>query len=182
MREPIVRFFVIGVAIFGVDRWIAARAAPEDPRAIVIGPRARIVRGGRAQRIRVPEIAYVSRRRSASKIATLEPGGTTRERVIDVAGTEVPGEPDAACAPPPGGSDTLCAVVDDPGFDPSRAAFWYARVLEVPTCRWSHRACDAAGVDCATIDPGDPLAICCGPAARHVIRERAWTSPIWFFP
>ena len=41
----------------------------------------------------------------------------------------------------------------DPEFDPASAAFYYARVLEVPTCRWSTRACNARGVRCAK--PGD---------------------------
>lgn len=110
--------------------------------------------------------------------------GTTREEVIDVAGTEVTELPDpATCTPPAGGSDTLCAVVDAPaGFVRERPAFFYARVLEVPTCRWSRYVCNEASVDCATVSPTDPLATCCGDPARHTIRERAWTSPVWWSP
>lgn len=116
-------------------------------------------------------------------IGWVEPDGTTRERVVDVAGSEIAGEPDpTTCAPPPGGADRLCALWEDPDFDPARATFWYARVIEAPTCRWSHHVCAGAGVDCATIAPGDPLETCCATDGRHVIRERAWTSPVWSFP
>ncbi|WP_053235346.1 DUF3604 domain-containing protein [Sandaracinus amylolyticus] len=116
-------------------------------------------------------------------IGTLEADGTTRERVIDVAGSEITEGPDATtCAPPAGGSDQLCAVHTLSELDASRPAFVYARVLEVPTCRWSHYVCAESGVDCATIDADDPRAVCCGDRARHVIRERAWTSPVWWTP
>ena len=30
--------------------------------------------------------------------------------------------------------------------------------------------------------PDDPLAGCCGDPSEHVIRERAWTSPVWWTP
>lgn len=116
-------------------------------------------------------------------VGTLEADGSTREQVIDIAGAEVAGEPDAAtCAPPPGGVDQLCAVWDATMLDASRPAFVYARVLEVPTCRWSHYVCAESGVDCATVSDDDPRAVCCGDRARHVIRERAWTSPVWWTP
>lgn len=116
-------------------------------------------------------------------IGWIDDDGTTRERVLDVAGAPVAGEPDPlTCAPPAGGSDRLCALWEDTDFDPSRAAYWYARVLEVPTCRWSRYVCMEAGVDCATITSDDPLATCCADDGRHTIRERAWTSPVWWFP
>lgn len=115
-------------------------------------------------------------------VGQLEADGTTRERVIDVAGSALGEGPDpTTCAPPAGGADQLCAVWEDPEFDPARPAFWYARVLEVPTCRWSRYVCDEARVDCASIASDDPLAVCCDPA-RHAIQERAWTSPVWWVP
>ncbi|MDQ3036831.1 MAG: DUF3604 domain-containing protein [Myxococcota bacterium] len=117
-------------------------------------------------------------------VGQLEADGTTRERVIDVAGSELAGLPDPdTCAPPAGGQDQLCAIWEDPELDETRPAFWYARVLEVPTCRWSRHVCNEASVDCGTLAADDPLAACCDPdPASHVIRERAWTSPVWWIP
>ena len=89
----------------------------------------------------------------------------------------------ATCAPRGSGADSLCAVWTDPGFDPRARAFWYARVLENPTCRWTTRACNAAGVRCddrATV--GEGFEACCAPEVPRTIQERAWTSPIWFSP
>ena len=70
-----------------------------------------------------------------------------------------------------------------PAFDRSEHAFYYARVLEPPTCRWSQHLCVEAGVDCSDpsgIPPG--YAACCAAEHRPAIRERAWTSPIWYQP
>jgi hypothetical protein len=80
------------------------------------------------------------------------------------------------------GADTLCSVWDDPTFDPGVPAFYYVRVIENPTCRWSARACLAASVDCATLPTGDPLSACCDGSIPLTVTERAWTSPIWYVP
>jgi hypothetical protein len=119
-------------------------------------------------------------------------GGSAREKVLDVAGgANGAGVDLRTCeptAPPAGekgvpGSEELCSTWRDPDFDPSAPAFYYARVLENPTCRWSTRACLAAGVDCR-----DPASVrsgfeaCCEEKVPKTIQERAWTSPIWFVP
>ena len=57
----------------------------------------------------------------------------------------------------------------DPDFDPSLHAFYYARVLEIPTPRWSTIQAKQLG-----IAPPDVV-----PAT---VQERAWSSPIWYTP
>ena len=110
--------------------------------------------------------------------------GTARERVFEVAG-----DPDngatvdtATCAAGGTGFDSLCEVWIDPQFDADQRAFYYARVVENPVCRWSQVLCNQAGVDClgGTIPPG--TAECCNSSRPTTIQERAWTSPIWYRP
>ena len=132
----------------------------------------------------------------------LDPDGTPREAVVDVAGEVDPeGGVDTACQPLGSGAPQLCAVWEDPDHDPTSPAFYYARVLEDPTCRWSTLQCQAAGVDPFAADcseqaaaataavveaggRGDVYGPCClaeeeEPFYSPVIQERAWTSPIW---
>ena len=110
--------------------------------------------------------------------------GAPRERVLDVAGGANGASVDLrSCETTGPGEAVLCSVWQDPEFDPAAPAYYYARVLENPTCRWSQYACNASGVDCAdpsSIGPG--LEPCCAPEHRPAIQERAWTSPIWYTP
>jgi hypothetical protein len=110
--------------------------------------------------------------------------GAPRERVVDVAGGPNDASVDlSTCEPRGAGHARLCAVWSDPDFDPREPAFYYARVLENPTCRWSQRICAAAQVDCARRETiGEGLEGCCDPLHQPTLQERAWTSPIWYAP
>ncbi|MEE8298714.1 MAG: DUF3604 domain-containing protein, partial [Thermodesulfobacteriota bacterium] len=67
------------------------------------------------------------------------------------------------------GATELSTVWTDPEFDPSERAFYYVRVLEIPTPR--HGLLDALA-----LGESEPLE---GPAT---IQERAYTSPVWYSP
>jgi hypothetical protein len=67
------------------------------------------------------------------------------------------------------GAPELGAVWKDPEFDPQLPAFYYARVIEIPTPRWT--AYDAAY-----------FKVKMSPEVPMVTQERAWSSPIWYTP
>ena len=67
------------------------------------------------------------------------------------------------------GDASLATVWTDPQFNASQAAFYYARVLQVPTARHSLLDRIALGIENADDQP-------------DVLQERAYTSPIWYRP
>jgi len=67
------------------------------------------------------------------------------------------------------GDPELATVWTDPDFDPTVRAFYYARVIEIPTPRWT--AYDAAR-----------FGIKMPPEVPMKVQERAWASPIWYTP
>ena len=108
--------------------------------------------------------------------------GETHERVFDVAcsdglepannrcpdnGATV--DPDDCSHSPDKGDAELANVWLDPEFDAAAPAFYYARVIENPTCRWSTWDAIRMGWELPAEVPA-------------TIRERAWTSPIWYHP
>jgi hypothetical protein len=113
----------------------------------------------------------------------LDKDGKTHEKVYDVAWS-AGREPDANGALPPVGNTVdienanwtntigaseLGTVWTDPDFDPNQSAFYYARVLEIPTPRWVVYDAFRFGVEI----PAE---------AETVGQERAYTSPIWYTP
>ena len=67
------------------------------------------------------------------------------------------------------GAAELGTVWTDPDFDPDQRAFYYVRVLEIPTPRWSTYDAYRFAID---IPDGAPVST----------QERAYTSPIWYTP
>jgi len=110
--------------------------------------------------------------------------GETHERIYDVAVSDDRGiGSDGRCKTPVGntvdagnasytnaiGDPLLQGFWSDPDFDPAERAFYYVRVLEIPTPRWTTYDAKFFGID----RPKDV------PAS---IQERAYTSPIWYTP
>jgi hypothetical protein len=83
-------------------------------------------------------------------------GETAREQIFDV---PLPHREN--------GVSEITARWQDPAFDPQQAAVYYLRVLEVETPRWTTLMADRFGLDRPK-----------GTAA--MLRERAWSSPIWY--
>jgi hypothetical protein len=114
----------------------------------------------------------------------LDKKGKTHERVYDVAvsdGRKI--GRDGRCKTPVGntvdaktasfantiGNSELGAVWTDPDFDPEQKAFYYARVIEIPTPRWTTIDAFRFGIP---VPKGAPVST----------QERAYTSPIWYTP
>jgi hypothetical protein len=114
----------------------------------------------------------------------LDSSGELQERVYDVAvsdGREIGA--DGRARTPVGntvdvanatwsntiGDTELITVWVDPDFDPSHRAFYYVRVLEIPTPRWTAYDAKYFGLDV----PDD---------VEMAHQERAYTSPIWYTP
>jgi hypothetical protein len=107
----------------------------------------------------------------------------TQERVYDVAWSDNRRAGSDGKLPPVGntvdvanatwtnsiGASELATVWTDPDFDPEQRAFYYARVLEIPTPRWIVYDAFRYGID---IPEG----------ATTTGQERAYTSPIWYTP
>lgn len=113
----------------------------------------------------------------------MDAAGKTHEKVYDVAwsGDRKPNR--KGKLPPVGntvdiatatwtnsiGEPELITVWEDPDFDPEQSAFYYARVIEIPTPRWTAYEARRFGV---TMDDKVPM----------TTTERAYTSPIWYTP
>jgi len=113
----------------------------------------------------------------------LDSRGNTHEHVYDVAwsGGRVPGadgklpavgntvDVETANYTNTIGASELATVWTDPDFDPEERSFYYARVIEIPTPRWSTFEAFRFGIP---IPEGAPVST----------QDRAYTSPIWYTP
>jgi hypothetical protein len=110
--------------------------------------------------------------------------GESREQVVDIACSDgLSPDPGSGRCPDNGarvdintcgvstdkGDDEIKLTWRDPDFKADQAAIYYVRVLENPSCRWSTYDALAIGEEI----PADTPA---------TIRERAWSSPIWYTP
>ncbi|KRP19512.1 MAG: DUF3604 domain-containing protein [Porticoccaceae bacterium] len=134
-------------------------AASRDPDGANLD-RVQIVKGwldaqGNTQE-KVFDVAWSAGRTIDAKTGKLASVGST----VDVANTTYSNSIGAA---------ELATVWTDPEFNASQNAFYYARVLQIPTPRWT--AYDAKYFG-ATIDP----------RAAMVTQDRAYSSPIWYTP
>ncbi len=108
--------------------------------------------------------------------------GGSREQVYEIAGDANNGAAVdiETCEQRGSGFAQLCAVWADPDYTPGQNAYYYARAVENPSCRWQQRICSANGVRCDNPDDVPPaFAGCCDDIAPATLQERAWSSPIW---
>ena len=114
----------------------------------------------------------------------IDADGNRQERIYDVAvsdGREIGA--DGRCLTPVGntvsvedatwsntiGATELLDVWTDPDFDPDVPAFYYLRVMEIPTPRWTAYEAKRFGVKMPKEVP-------------MTVQDRAYTSPIWYTP
>ncbi len=179
-----VRFF----GGFGLDEAVAEAADPIAAAYEVGVPMGGDLEGGSdgapsflVWALRDPENAWLQR---AQVIKGWLENGETKERVYDVVCSDgLEPDPETHLCSDNGAQVNLddCSISrdkgavelrttwTDPDFDPGLRSFYYVRVLENPTCRWS--TWDALSLG---IEPNPDL------HATH--QERAWSSPIWYTP
>jgi hypothetical protein len=135
-------------------------AALKDPIGANLD-RVQIVKGwmdaGGALHEKVFDVAWGdAERRKAGRDGKLPAVGNTVD-VSNASWTNTIGDPE------------LATVWKDPDFDPAERAFYYARVIEIPTPRWTAYDAKYFGV---TPPAGTTM----------MLQERAYTAPIWYTP
>jgi hypothetical protein len=132
-------------------------AATKDPKSGNLD-RIQIVKGwldaaGKAQE-RIFEVALSHGRTVDAKTGKVPPVGNTVDLKTATYTNDI-------------GDSSLFAVWSDPTFDATQPAFYYARVIEIPTPRWTTFDAIKLGIE---------------PPKPATLQERAWTSPIWYTP
>ncbi len=165
-RSPAIVGYTKGVPMGGDLRDAPAGRAPTFLVAALKDPiganldRIQIIKGwldskGQVQE-KVFDVVWAGDRKPDAKTGKLPPVGNTVD-VPNATWTNTIGAPE------------LITVWKDPDFDPALRAFYYARVIEIPTPRWTAYDAKYYGAK--------PL-----PGARMTTTERAYTSPIWYTP
>lgn len=115
----------------------------------------------------------------------IDADGKAQQKVFDIAGNPNNGASVdlSSCEERGEGFASFCSTWTDPEFQSDQSAWYYARAVENPSCRWSQRICMNAGVDCSDPDSvPEAFSACCSAEHRPVIQERAWGSPVWYRP
>ena len=100
--------------------------------------------------------------------------GNFHQQVFDVAGGPTDaGVHSGSCVPHGPGANSLCAVWQDPDFDPKESAAYYVRAIENPSCRWTTWSC-------LTLPEKDRPPLCFDLNEAKLTQERIWSSPIWY--
>jgi hypothetical protein len=165
-RMPAAIGYVKGVPMGGDLRKASAGKAPTFLVAALKDPiganldRVQVIKGwldakGEVQE-QVYDVAWSGDRKADAKTGKVPSVGST-VNVEEATWTNTIGAPE------------LITVWKDPAFDPALRAFYYARVIEIPTPRWTAYDAKRFGVK--------PL-----PGTRMTVTERAYTSPIWYTP
>jgi hypothetical protein len=98
-------------------------------------------------------------------------GMATTNVTIQTASVQMPALPHETGA-------SFCHTFTDDTWDPAQPTYYYPRVLQAPTWRWSHYDCQTVGNQAN--DAGVPT---CDSKNQDVkVQERAWGSPVWYLP
>jgi hypothetical protein len=133
--------------------------ATRDPHGAHLD-RMQVVKGWRDRRGALHEKVYdiaLSDGRKVGRDGNVEPVGSTVDVMTATYANSI-------------GDAELVTVWFDPDFNASELAFYYVRVLEIPTPRWS--AYDARFFNLKNLPDEIPM----------MMQERAYTSPIWYTP
>ena len=166
-RAPAVAGYAKGVPMGGT---LAAAPAGKSPTFLVAALKDKF--GGNLDRIQIIKGWLGKDGKPQEKIYDVVWGDKHRRRIVNGKLTPVGNTVDVVTASFTNtiGDPELVAVWTDPDFDPSVRAVYYARVLEIPTPRWT--AYDVAYFKTPITDPKVPM----------TTQERAFTSPIWYSP
>jgi hypothetical protein len=166
-RSPAEAGYAKGVPMGGT---LAAAPHGKSPTFLVAALKDKF--GGNLDRIQIIKGWLGKDGKPQEKIYDVVWGDKDRRRIVHGKLTPVGNTVDVATASFTNtiGDPELVTVWTDPDFDPSVHAVYYARILEIPTPRWT--AYDAAYFKTTITDPKVPM----------TTQERAFTSPIWYSP